>query len=182
MHAKSLQSCPTLCDLTDCSPAGSTVRGIFQQEYWGWLPFPPPGDLPDPRIKPTIPASPALASPAFTTSTTWEALLFTLSFLSVWIHEELFYTLCYNPRLLYFVAQIVSALATGSTFLLSRCSKTFQTHLVLSLCQQETQSFLQGAPVPFIGEQYLEARYEHIYFYWSVFIYRHSKWIELRYR
>ena len=28
--AKSLQSCPTLCDLTDSSPLGSSVPGIFQ--------------------------------------------------------------------------------------------------------------------------------------------------------
>ena len=27
VHAKSLQSCPTLCDLMDCSPPGSSVRG-----------------------------------------------------------------------------------------------------------------------------------------------------------
>ena len=26
------------------------------EEYWSWLPFPPPGDLPDPGIKPTSPA------------------------------------------------------------------------------------------------------------------------------
>ena len=26
------------------------------QEYWNELPFPPPGDLPDPEIKPTFPA------------------------------------------------------------------------------------------------------------------------------
>ena len=30
MHAKSLQSCPTLCDPMDCSPPGSSVNGIFQ--------------------------------------------------------------------------------------------------------------------------------------------------------
>ena len=30
-----------------------------RQEYWRGLPFPPPGDLPDPGIKPTSPASPA---------------------------------------------------------------------------------------------------------------------------
>ena len=36
--------------------------GFSKQEYWGGLPFPPPGDLPDPRtIKPMSPASPALA-------------------------------------------------------------------------------------------------------------------------
>ena len=27
-----------------------------RQEYWGGLPFPPPGDLLDPGIKPTFPA------------------------------------------------------------------------------------------------------------------------------
>ena len=27
MHAKSLQSCPTLCDLVDCSPPGPAVHG-----------------------------------------------------------------------------------------------------------------------------------------------------------
>ena len=34
--------------------------GFFRQEYWGGLPFPPPGDLSDPEIKPTSPVSPAL--------------------------------------------------------------------------------------------------------------------------
>ena len=28
--AKSLQSCPSLCDPMDCSPPGSSVHGIFQ--------------------------------------------------------------------------------------------------------------------------------------------------------
>ena len=27
-----------------------------RQEYWSELPFPPPGDLPDPRIEPASPA------------------------------------------------------------------------------------------------------------------------------
>ena len=40
----------------DCSPPGSSVRGIFRQEYWNELPFPPPGDLPDPGIELTSPA------------------------------------------------------------------------------------------------------------------------------
>ena len=26
--------------------------GFFRQEYWNGLPFPPPGDLPDPGIEP----------------------------------------------------------------------------------------------------------------------------------
>ena len=38
--------------------------GFSSQEHWSELPFPPPGDLPDPGIKP---ASPALAGRFLTT-------------------------------------------------------------------------------------------------------------------
>ena len=31
-------------------------KGLSSQEYWSGLPFPPPGDLPDPGIKPRSPA------------------------------------------------------------------------------------------------------------------------------
>ena len=40
----------------DCSSPGSSVHGISRQEYWNGLPVPPPGDLPDPGIKPMSPA------------------------------------------------------------------------------------------------------------------------------
>ena len=42
------------------------LMGFFRQEYWSGLPFPPPGDLPNPRIKPTS-AFPELAGGFFTT-------------------------------------------------------------------------------------------------------------------
>ena len=42
--------------------------GFFRQEYWSGLPYPPPGDLPDPGIKPTSLMSPALAGGLFITS------------------------------------------------------------------------------------------------------------------
>ena len=35
--AKSLQSCPTLCDHTDCSPPGSSVLGILQARILAWV-------------------------------------------------------------------------------------------------------------------------------------------------
>ena len=38
--------------------------GFFRQEYWSGLPFPPPGDLPDPGIELV---SPALADGFVTT-------------------------------------------------------------------------------------------------------------------
>ena len=50
-----------------------------RQEYWNGLPFPSPGDLPDPGIKPLSLMSPALAGRLFTTSTTWEAQSFPYS-------------------------------------------------------------------------------------------------------
>ena len=68
VHACSVaQSYPILCDAMDCSLPSSSVHAISQQEYWSGLPFPPPGDLPDPGIKPASPASPALAGRFFTT-------------------------------------------------------------------------------------------------------------------
>ena len=56
------QSCPTLCDSMDCNPPGSLSMGFPRQEYWSGLPFPSPGWLPYPGIKP---ASPALAGGFF---------------------------------------------------------------------------------------------------------------------
>ena len=52
--------------------------GFSGQEYWSGLPYPPPGDLPTPGIEPMVLMSPELADGFFTTSTTWEALSFTL--------------------------------------------------------------------------------------------------------
>ena len=77
MHTKSLQSCPTLCDPTDYSLPGSSIRdflgkntrvgchgillqGIFQTQGLNLF------------LK-----SPALAGGFFTTSATWETHIFT---------------------------------------------------------------------------------------------------------
>ena len=71
--AKSLQLCPSLCNPKDCSLPGSSVHGILQARNWsGWL-CPPPGDLPDPGIKPASLLSPALTGGFFITSTAWKA-------------------------------------------------------------------------------------------------------------
>ena len=47
----------------DCSLPGFSVHVIFQQEYWSGLPFPSPGDLPNPGIEP---GSPTLQADALT--------------------------------------------------------------------------------------------------------------------
>ena len=76
LQAQSLQSCLTLRDPMDCSPSGSPVYGILLARILDWVAMLPPGDLPDPGIKPTTLMSPALAGRFFTTSTTWEALCY----------------------------------------------------------------------------------------------------------
>ena len=60
-----------LCAQSDSFATPQTVArqippsmGFSRQEYWSGLPFPPPGDLSNPGIKPM---SPALASRFFTT-------------------------------------------------------------------------------------------------------------------
>ena len=53
-----------------CDPMDSSLpesMGFSRQEYWSGLPFPSPGDLPNPGIELTSPVSPALAGGFFTT-------------------------------------------------------------------------------------------------------------------
>ena len=68
--AKSLQSClfATLWNIACQVPLS---MGLSRQEYWSGLPWPPPGDLPDPGIEPTSFMSSALSGEVFITST-WE--------------------------------------------------------------------------------------------------------------
>ena len=51
----------------------SLSMGFSRQEYWSELPFPTPGDLPNPEMEPVSLVSPALADGYFATGTTWEA-------------------------------------------------------------------------------------------------------------
>ena len=67
------QSCLTATPKTVAHLAPLSL-GFPRQEYWNGLPFPSPGDLPDPGIEPMSLKSPALAGRFFTTNTTWEAL------------------------------------------------------------------------------------------------------------
>ena len=53
------QLCLTLCDPMDYQAPLSME--FSRQEYWSGLPFPSPGDLPDPGIEPGSPALRAVA-------------------------------------------------------------------------------------------------------------------------
>ena len=49
-----------------CSPPGPSVHGFSRRGYWSGLPFPPPGDLPDPGMEPrspTLGVDPLLSEP-----------------------------------------------------------------------------------------------------------------------
>ena len=70
--AKSLQSCPTLCDPMDVAhQAPLSVRFSGKNTGVGCCAS-PPGNLPDPGIKPASLTFPALAGRFFTTSATWQ--------------------------------------------------------------------------------------------------------------
>ena len=69
-HFSCVQLFVTLWTVTHQAPLSLVFS---RQEYWGGLPCPLPGDLPDLRIEPASFASPALAGRFFTTRSTWEA-------------------------------------------------------------------------------------------------------------
>ena len=59
--------------------------GLSRQEYWSGLPFPSPGDLPDPGIEPR---SPALQADTLQSEPTGELIVI----ISHQLKHDLFYT------------------------------------------------------------------------------------------
>ena len=62
--AKSLHSCPTLCNPMDCKPPGSSVYGVLQARILEWVAMPSSRGSSQPRDQ---------TGKFFTTNTTWEA-------------------------------------------------------------------------------------------------------------
>ena len=58
-----IQSCLTLTTPWTVARQPPLSIAFSRQEYWGGLPFPSPGDLPDPGIEPTSPALQAVSLP-----------------------------------------------------------------------------------------------------------------------
>ena len=75
MCAQSLQLCPTHCNPMDCSPPGSSVRGILQARIPEWVAMPFSRGSSWPRDWTVSLTSPALASGFFTTSDTWKVTM-----------------------------------------------------------------------------------------------------------
>ena len=72
VHAKLLSHVQLFATPWTVASQALLSMGFSRQEYWHELPSPPPGDLPDPGIKPVSLKSAALAGGFFTTSATWE--------------------------------------------------------------------------------------------------------------
>ena len=72
-----IQSCSTLCSPMDCSHQAHLFMEFFRQEYWSGLPFPFPGDYPNPGFEPTSVVSPVLKADSWSLSH-WESLMLTL--------------------------------------------------------------------------------------------------------
>ena len=49
------KSCPTLVTPLTVTCQAPLSMGFSRQEYWSGLPFPSPGDLPDPGLNPSLP-------------------------------------------------------------------------------------------------------------------------------
>ena len=74
-----MRACEVASVVSDSVTPGTVARqaplsmGFSKQEYWSRLPCPPPGDLPNPGIKPVSLMFPAFEGRFFTASATWEA-------------------------------------------------------------------------------------------------------------
>ena len=74
MHAKPLQSCPTLWDSMDCSPSGSSVHGILQARILEWVAMPSSRESSQARDRNCV-SYVSRFGRCFTTSAAWEAPL-----------------------------------------------------------------------------------------------------------
>ena len=93
------QSCPTLFNPMHYSLPGSSM-GFSRREYWSWLPFPSPGDLPNLGIEPGSPTLQADSLPSEpirkpTDSHRWTNLCLISYMLSVYSNYSM---RCHWPR------------------------------------------------------------------------------------
>ena len=73
VHAKPLQSCPTLWDPTDCILPGSSVHGILQAKILEWVAVSSPRGSFQPRGWTSVSYTSCISRQVFTTRATWEA-------------------------------------------------------------------------------------------------------------
>ena len=74
LHCAQSLSHVQLCGPMDCTHQSPLSMEFSRKQYWSGLPFPTPGDIPNPEIEPTSLESSTLAGRFFITTATWEAL------------------------------------------------------------------------------------------------------------
>ena len=84
----------------------SLSMGFSRQEYWSGLPFPSPGDLPDPGIEP---GSPALEADALTSEPPGKPI-------SIYTTSYLYIHLLVDPEVAYVSWLTVYSVAMGDAF------------------------------------------------------------------
>ena len=99
MSAKSIQSCPTLCNPVDYSPTG--ILCSWASPGSGF--FDAPWDLPNPGIEPTSLTASASVGEFVTTSATWEAPFIPCSVLNAVLALTMFS--CYPYELVLLLIQ-----------------------------------------------------------------------------
>ena len=118
--------------------------GIFRQEYWIGLPFPPPGDLPNPGIEP---ASPALAGRFFTTKpshrkpcivdeSTPHRLSQKICAVSIYWYILSISKMVSNYAFLWLISKLLQSL--GKKLDLENLSTKFKNHCFLPECSMST--------------------------------------------
>ena len=90
------------CDPRDCVACQAPLfMGFSRQEYWSVLPFPSPGDLPDPGIKPR---SPALQADSLPTEISGKPKRSCFKISKIWIYFKIQSTegyCCFPPVFLF---------------------------------------------------------------------------------
>ena len=81
------QSCLTLVTSWPTARQAPLSMGLCRQGYWSGLPFPPPGDRPNPGMEPVSPASPSLAGGFFTTKSAGKPLVYNI-YIYIFIHSS----------------------------------------------------------------------------------------------
>ena len=103
-YCLAVKPCSTVLQPMGCSPLGSSVHGMFQQEYQSRLPFPSLGILPNPGVEPV---PPTLEGRFFTAELPGKSHVYLYTMLSVygiWTFKSRFLSFFLSPLLLFLCA------------------------------------------------------------------------------
>ena len=123
MHACLVaQSCRLSVTPWTVSLQAPLSMGLSRQEYWSGLPFPSPGDLPNPGIEPTSTMSSALADGFYTTDAP-EKPLTDLHVMLLLVRKNILLPFCYVFYMPHFIFLLLlfSVSSLLNSFVFNRC-------------------------------------------------------------